>query len=507
MTAADNTTAAARHEAAPSALLRAPEAAHHKHKNGAVATISTYFTDTTHAPKSEKQILEEQRVFLGHGGKFKRWMLLPAAFLNHACLGGIYDWSVYNGPIARRMSEGGEQHVTEENVSIAFFIAVGMMGFAAFFTGPWLERHGPRIPALLGAALFMIGQGLTALACEIKSLALLYLGIGVIGGIGIGISYITAIMTLQKYFPDKRGESAAWATGGFGMGGVVGSLMQTALLETTTVTNTFLIVMAIYAVVQFPASFMFRFPPEGYVPPVDPKHPDKKPPTPTPPPATPAVHAAKHASFVKDAKSLKYILVYLVFFTCIMSGLVLMAKIADIAITIYHKSAQTAGVIVAINGFFTLAGKAGFGILSDHLGRMLCLLIAEVMQVVSLAMVLISFHVGNFGLSLAGLFMMATGFGAGFGVLPATVADNFDEENASSLYGLALTAWSIAAVAGGFLFSAVFNLEKAAGKPEAWQYDANIYWLFAIGGLGVIFASAFMVMERRAKAASQKSVA
>ncbi|KAJ3353054.1 hypothetical protein GGF32_003228 [Allomyces javanicus] len=488
------------------AEIRAPEATHHNdhHKNGVVAAIGQYFTDTHHAPKSQKELLAETRVFMGHGGTFKRWMLLPAALLNHVCLGGIYDWSVYNGPIARRMSEGAAEPVSEETVAVSFFITVGVLGMASFLTGPWLERHGPRIPALLGATLYMIGQALAALACHIQSLGLLYFGIGVVGGSGLGISYITVIMTLQKYFPDKRGESAAYATGGFGLGGVVGSLMQTPLLQKTTVANTFLIVMCVYAVIQFPAAFIFRFPPEGYVPPVNAKNRARAAMATIAPAATPAEHAAKHESFAKDALSLKYILIYLVFFTSIMSCLVTMPQIADIAVNMFHKSASVAGMVVSVNGFFRLLGKAGFAVISDYFGRMPILLLSEVLQVVALLLMLIGFHVGNFWLSQVGLFICGLGFGAGFGVLPAAISENFEPEIAPSLYGLSMTAWSFAAVGGGILFNVIFKHDKAVGTPASRLYDNNIYWLFSISVLGFACAAAFMVLDRRSKVAATK---
>ncbi|KAJ1503087.1 hypothetical protein HMI54_008418, partial [Coelomomyces lativittatus] len=117
---------------------------------------------------------------------FQRWMLLPICSLVQLCFGSFYAWSIYNVPLATRLTTDTTP-VTYADVSEVFYVNVGLFGLASCFAGPWIERMGPRIPCFLGSVLFFAGHLLSALGAHLKSLELVFLGYGVLAGMGIGI--------------------------------------------------------------------------------------------------------------------------------------------------------------------------------------------------------------------------------------------------------------------------------------------------------------------------------
>lgn len=149
----------------------------------------------------------EKEKYLIRNIKFNPWILLPAAFIVQFCCGSVYAWSVFNMPIDEAITGNGES----SQAPVTFYIAIGMLGFSAASMGPWLERNGPRKALILSSCSFYLGNLLAALAIQMKLMWLLYIGYGVIGGFGIGVSYISPVSPLQKWFPHKRGMAAGFA--------------------------------------------------------------------------------------------------------------------------------------------------------------------------------------------------------------------------------------------------------------------------------------------------------
>ncbi|KAG0340102.1 hypothetical protein BG004_006551 [Podila humilis] len=131
--------------------------------------------------------------------------------------------------------------------------------------GPWLERHGPRKAGLCGAALFLLGNLVTAIGIQVKHIALVYIGYGIFGGLGLGISYISPVSALQKWFPDRRGVAAGLAVSGFGAGSIVMAKIPDPLSAAVGLPLTFVILGIAYFIVMAICAFVFRVPPTGYV--------------------------------------------------------------------------------------------------------------------------------------------------------------------------------------------------------------------------------------------------
>ncbi|KAK3842467.1 MAG: major facilitator superfamily domain-containing protein [Linnemannia gamsii] len=210
--------------------------------------------------RTEAQLKREE--YLIGDIKFNRWIFLPAAFCFQAVCGTLYAWSVFNNLIDTTLyGPTTNTHMA----AITFYVALGCFGISSSIMGPWLERHGPRKAGLLGAALFLLGNLITALGVHVKQIALVYVGYGIFGGLGLGISYISPVSALQKWFPDRRGVAAGLAVSGFGAGSIVMAKIPDPLAAAVGLPMTFVVLGLFYFVVMVICALVFRIPPPGYV--------------------------------------------------------------------------------------------------------------------------------------------------------------------------------------------------------------------------------------------------
>src|ERR1700751_5546835 len=187
-----------------------------------------------------------------------RWVIAIAGVFLQIALGAVYAWSVFRVPLSKQFGWS----ISE--VTLTFTIIIFVLGFAAFFGGLWLNRKGPRIVALTGGVLYGLG---VALASFSHSLAWLYLSYGVIGGIGLGFSYIVPVAVLVKWFPDRRGLITGVAVGGFGAGALITAPVATRLIQSVGVLTTFAYLGIGYFIITIIAGLFMQNPPEGYQPP------------------------------------------------------------------------------------------------------------------------------------------------------------------------------------------------------------------------------------------------
>ncbi|KAF9395121.1 hypothetical protein CPC16_009260 [Podila verticillata] len=214
--------------------------------------------------RTEEQLARE-RILIG-SIPFNRWYFLPAAFCFQAVCGTLYAWSVFNNLIDNALYATADGSPTNVHMAaITFYIALGCFGVSSSIMGPWLERHGPRKAGLCGAVLFLIGNLITAIGIHVKHISLVYIGYGIFGGLGLGISYISPVSALQKWFPDRRGVAAGLAVSGFGAGSIVMAKIPDPLSSAVGLPLTFVILGSFYFVVMVICAFVFRVPPPGYI--------------------------------------------------------------------------------------------------------------------------------------------------------------------------------------------------------------------------------------------------
>src|SRR5438094_3012454 len=186
-----------------------------------------------------------------------RWVIAIAGVFLQIALGAVYAWSVFRVPLAKQFGWS----ISE--VTLTFTISIFVLGFAAFFGGLWLNRKGPRVVALTGGALYGLG---IFLASFTHRLSWLYLTYGVVGGIGLGLSYIVPIAVLVKWFPDRRGLVTGIAVAGFGAGALITAPVATRLILSVGVLETFAYLGIAFLIVTVGSGLFMQNPPEGWKP-------------------------------------------------------------------------------------------------------------------------------------------------------------------------------------------------------------------------------------------------
>lgn len=164
---------------------------------------------------------------------FNRWRVPPASIAIHLCIGSVYAWSIFNSPLMRVQGvvASSSQDWTLRQVVWIFTVAIVCLGLAASIAGKWIERVGPRTVGIVAAACWGSGFLVGALGIHLHQLWLLYLGYGMIGGVGLGLGYVSPVSTLVRWFPDRRGMATGMAIMGFGGGALIATPLKEFLLK------------------------------------------------------------------------------------------------------------------------------------------------------------------------------------------------------------------------------------------------------------------------------------
>ncbi len=361
-----------------------------------------------------------------------RLIIALAGVLMQAALGAVYAWSVFRIPLSQRYSWAVSQ------VTVAFELAILVLGFAAFGGGLWMRHTGPRVIAGVAAVLYGLG---TALAGTSHSLTMLYLTYGVIGGAGLGLGYIVPLATLVRWFPDKRGMITGIAVAGFGAGALITAPIAQRLIASVGVSSTFVILgLAYFAIIMLAATVM-RNPPAGYAPPGF-----------RPSSVRLRATAAQDFTLQQALRTRQWYGLWLTLFLNSSAGIAIISQASPMAQEISHVSVATAAALVGIISIANGSGRFLWAWFSDAIGRNTVFLTMFLLQ--AAAFLLLS-HVSGF-VSLAVLaFVILLCYGGGFGTMPAFAADYFGAKDIGSIYGLMLTAWGAAGVVGPTLIAQV----------------------------------------------------
>src|SRR6266550_5886902 len=194
---------------------------------------------------------------------FNRWLIPIGAVAVHICIGSVYAWSTFNRPI-QALFPGEPWWFSPPYTT--FTTALVLLGLSAAFGGPWVERRGPRAAATAAALFFGIGLIVGGIGLALKQSVLVFLGMGVIGGIGCGLGYISPVSTLVKWFPDRRGMATGMAIMGFGGGAFLAGKWLPILVKQVGVAKTVALFGVIYFVVMMIGARILRRPPAGWRP-------------------------------------------------------------------------------------------------------------------------------------------------------------------------------------------------------------------------------------------------
>ena len=202
-------------------------------------------------------ILDRERTVAGPG--YSRWLVPPAAIAVQMCIGEVYGFSVFNVPLTRviGVTESVKgQDWTIPQVGWIYSLALIMLGLSAALLGKWVERSGP---LFMFAGVLLLRRGgscVASVGVGLHQLWLVYVGYGLIGGIGLGLGYIAPVSTLVKWFPDRPGMATGMAIMGFGGGALVGAPFAVELMArfrsptSVGVREAFLVMAAAYFVMM-----------------------------------------------------------------------------------------------------------------------------------------------------------------------------------------------------------------------------------------------------------------
>ena len=418
---------------------------------------------------------------------FNRWLIPLAAVLIHVCIGSIYSWSVFNRPINALFPH--PLATWFQAPYITFSTGIVLTGLSAAFGGPWVERVGPRTAALIGAVLFGSGLMLGGAGVLAHQQLFVWIGMGVIAGTGSGIGYIAPISTLVKWFPDRRGMATGMAVMGFGGGAFIASFLNQAFIDSVGVGKSLLTLGTIYFVVMCLGALLVRRAPAGYLP------------TGYLPKPVASQRAASESVSRKDAlRTGQFYLLWIIFIINITAGIGILAQASPMMQDMFGKTAKEATAVVAIISIFNALGRFFWATVSDYIGRRPTFIVFLLGQACLFLLIPRLGASGQWILFEIALFTVFTMYGGGFATMPAFAADMFGPANVGAIYGVLLTAWSVAAMAGPLIItqlSAIARRSLAPGQSKVHIYDQPLTVLAGMLALGFALCLLIRPLKRR----------
>ncbi|MDU7279164.1 OFA family MFS transporter [Veillonella parvula] len=385
-----------------------------------------------------------------------RWFIALAAIGLHISIGSVYAWSVLTRPIMADMG------FTLSQTTWTFSLAILMLGLSAGFLGSFAEKIGPKKSGLLAMLFWVTGLLGTAYALSIHNLTLLYLFYGIIGGIGLGIGYITPVSTLVKYFPNRPGFATGLAIMGFGFASLIAGPLMQYLVAQVGLVDTFIILGVIYLVIMGASSLYLKAP--------QPKHPtrttkDKS-----------AMYVHTHGMLANDAmKTWQFGALWWVFFINITCGIGLLSLASPMAQEAIGMTPTAAASLVGIIGIFNGGGRIAWSTISDYLGRAQTYILFFIIEIVAFYLLAQTNSALTFQILIL---LIITCYGGGFSCMPAYLADLYGIRQLSTIHGRILTAWGLAGIAGPMLVS--YFHEAGYGYTTALECFAALFVLNTI---------------------------
>ena len=390
-----------------------------------------------------------------------RWLIALSAVGIHISIGSVYAWSVLTRPIMQQLGWSLSE------TTWAFSIAILFLGFSAGFLGTYVEKYGPKRSGLVSMGFFGAGMFGTALALSLGSLPLLYLFYGAIGGIGLGVGYITPVSTLVKYFPQHRGFATGLAIMGFGFAALIAGPVMQALTARFGLVENFLILGTVYMVLIGASSLYLK-------PPANKAFAGKN--------AAGQTKNTRKASFLLGAtaseamKTWQFRALWWIFFVNITCGIGLLAVASPMAQEVVGMDAAQAASMVGIIGLLNGGGRILWSSASDVLGRGWTYMVFFLIEVAAFALLADTQDAFLFQLLVL---LIISCYGGGFSCMPAYLSDLFGTRELSAIHGRILTAWGCAGVVGPMLVS-LFH-ERTQGYTAILLFFAALFVLnFAI---------------------------
>ncbi|MER5945530.1 OFA family MFS transporter [Streptomyces sp. NPDC001904] len=405
---------------------------------------------------------------------WSRWLVPPAALAVHLSIGQAYAWSVFKPAVEDAL------HVSGTQSALPFQLAIVMLGLSAAFGGTLVERNGPRWAMGVALGCFSSGFLISALGAGLEQFWLIVLGYGFVGGIGLGIGYISPVSTLIKWFPDRPGMATGIAIMGFGGGALIASPWSAQMLESFGSGNgglelAFLVHGVVYAVFMSLGVLLIRVPggaPSGARG------------TARPAPTGPQVSANQ------AIRTPQFWCLWIVLCMNVTAGIGILEKAAPMITDFFQDSstpvsASAAAGFVALLSAANMAGRIGWSSTSDLVGR------KNVYRLYLGAGALMYLLIALWGDTSKPLFVLCalvilSFYGGGFATVPAYLKDLFGTYQVGAIHGRLLTAWSTAGVLGPLIVNRIADTQESAGKHGASLYGLSLFIMIGLLVVGFV---------------------
>ena len=446
---------------------------------------------------------------------YNRWLIPPAALAIHLAIGQVYSFSVFKNPLIQAFTGSVSTANLNKDIGYIFSIAIAFLGLSAALFGAWLEKAGPRRAMFYAACCFGLGFLVASLGVQTHQLWLVYLGYGVIGGIGLGLGYISPVSTLIKWFPDRPGLATGLAIMGFGGGAMIGGPLATQLMahfraaadQTPTpggplatqlmanlraagsdgsaaIAHTMVVMGLVYFAFMMFGVFTIRVPnpawsPKGYVAPT---------------------HAAgskdlglisSHDVAVTEAwRTPQFWLLWIILFTNVTAGIGILEEASPMIQDLFRGQAGPAAAVgfVGLLSILNMAGRFFWASTSDFLGRK-----ATYFAFFTLGPLLFFFlpftsstHLNSIPLFVTGAAVIISMYGGGFATIPAYLKDLFGGYNVSAIHGRLLTAWSTAGIVGPLIVNGILDHYVTNKLPREQAYPLILHIMTALLCVGFL---------------------
>lgn len=424
---------------------------------------------------------------------YSRWLVPPAALSIHLCIGQIYAYSVFNEPMTRIIgitaSAPGDWALT--TLGWIFSIALFMLGASAAVFGKWLDRVGPRKAMFTSAVCFCSGFGVAALGVYLHNIWIVYLGHGVLGGIGLGLGYISPVSTLIKWFPDRPGLATGMAIMGFGGGAMIASPMSVSLMNffkgphSVGVAETFIAMGLIYFIVMMFGVFTVRVPASDWQ--TDKLVSHKKP---------SALITTEQVDADTAIQTPQFWLIFAVLMLNVTAGIGVLGQASvmiqemfsseavgkDLAVT-----ATAAAGFVGLLSLFNMIGRFFWSSISDKIGRKNTYTIFFLLGALLYIAIPTLGNLGDPILFIITFCIIISMYGGGFATVPAYLKDMFGVMQVGAIHGRLLVAWSLAAIFGPTLINYLRAYQiETVGLPPAQAYSFTMYIMAGLLVIGFV---------------------
>jgi MFS family permease len=427
---------------------------------------------------------------------FNRWMVPPAALCIHLCIGQAYAFSVFNLPMSKLIgitqSAPDDWKLTE--LGWIFSIAIFVLGFSAAIFGRWVEEGGPRQAMFASAVCWAAGFLISAVGVYVHNIWIIYFGYGLVGGIGLGLGYISPVSTLIKWFPDRPGMATGMAIMGFGGAAFIASPLSVWLMSqfsTPThvgVAETFIVLGVVYFVFMMVGAFIVRLPapgwlPEGYTAPTQ-----------------DAALITRNDVYVYDAlKTPQFWCIWIVLCVNVTAGIGVIGQASAMSQEMFPGkiTAVAAAGFVGLMSLFNMGGRFFWASISDYIGRKNTYFVFMVLGLLMYCTVPYSGSIGSVvGFVLAFLVIISM-YGGGFATVPAYLRDMFGTRYVGAIHGMLITAWSMAGIFGPVLVNYIRQYNLDHGVPKAQAYNITMYIMGALFVIGFIANLMIKAVDRR----------